>query len=324
MIDRVLIGLDGSRRAELALPHAVALSEAYDAELLLLRVLEDAPAGGTPVDPVHWRLRHAEAESYLGRVAAPIVERGLRVEWMVAEGNAAEEIVNLTRRRDVDVVVVGTHGETGAASQGLCSTAHKVLARVGRSVLLVRCEDSQVAADQPALSYRRLLVPVDGSRRAEWAMCQATHLARRDAAEMILACVVPVPETPMRPPLSPEDSELVERLVQRGRRWAEGYLDDLRHRLEARDLQVRTVVLVSPRVYETLCELPSSYDADLVVVSAHGASGEARWPYGSVASRLLTHGCVPVLVFQDQAIPREEPALAESAVDDSRSVRLAG
>ncbi|HVS14878.1 MAG TPA: universal stress protein [Thermoanaerobaculia bacterium] len=324
MIDRVLIGLDGSRGAEGALPHAVGLAEAYGAELVLLRVLEDAPTGAAPMDPVDWRMRHAEAEAYLNRAAARIAERGLPVEWMVAEGNAAEEIVNAAGRRDVDLVVVGSQGKSGAPSPGLCSTAQEVITGVGRSVLLVRYEDGPPSEDLSPISYRRLLVPVDGSRRAEWAACQATHLARSNSAELLLACVVPVPQTPMRPPLTPEDSELVERLVERGRRWAEEYVEELRNRLMAPDLRVRALVLVSPRVDETLCELPARYDADLVVVSAHGASGEARWPYGSVASRLLTHGSVPVLVFQDQAIPREQPVLAESAADDSRSVRLAG
>ena len=69
MIDRILVGLDGSPLAERALPHAAAVAQAFGAELVLMRVLEDDAKSGGPVDPVAWRLRRSEAQAYLRRVA---------------------------------------------------------------------------------------------------------------------------------------------------------------------------------------------------------------------------------------------------------------
>jgi nucleotide-binding universal stress UspA family protein len=324
MIHRILVGLDGSPLAERALPHAAVLAEALGAELVLMRVLEDDAKSGAPIDPVAWRLRRSEAAAYLRRVAAQVADGVTTVKTELEEGNAAEQIVDFARARDVDLVVIGSHGEGGTTQFGLCSTAQKVIAEVRRSVLLVQCGCGREDASPEPARYRRMIVPVDGSRRAEWAVCLAATLAYKLAAEILLVCVVPVPATPVQPPLDAETQDLVDRLVERGRRWAEDYVEGLRNRLVTSDLEVRTLVLVSPRVDQCLYQILEQHDASLVVASAHGASGEADWPYGSIASKLLTQRAVPVLMLQDQPMQKLGAQETESPADDSRYARQAG
>ncbi len=57
----------------------------------------------------------------------------------------------------------------------------------------------------------------------------------------------------------------------------------------------------------------SELKADLVLLSAHGYSGETRWPYGSLATSFILYGNTPLLIVQD--LPRQaiEPTAAELA-----------
>jgi nucleotide-binding universal stress UspA family protein len=57
-------------------------------------------------------------------------------------------------------------------------------------------------------------------------------------------------------------------------------------------------------VNATLHEIASDEDVDLVMLSAHGYSGESKWPYGSVVISFIAYGNTPLLIFQD--ISREQ------------------
>ncbi len=89
--------------------------------------------------------------------------------------------------------------------------------------------------------------------------------------------------------------------------------------LAGSSLVVRTLLVDSPNVAETLCQIARDEGVSLVVMSAHGSSGAAPWPYGSVADRLIAHGTTPLLVFQD--LPAQESTGVEAA-PELRSVAL--
>lgn len=317
----VLIGLDGSQLAEAALPHAEAMVRAFDTELHLLRVLEPKGRRGDPVDSVAWRLARAEAESYLAVQRKSVAERGVPARSEVREGDAAAEIVDYAHARDVGLLVIGSHGEGGATAFALSGTVQKVIAHAGRSVLLVRClEDPPAAAPEGPL-YRRIVVPVDGSQRAEWALCLAAAVARSQAAEIVLIAVAPVAETVRRPPLDARAQRLIDELAALNRRWAEQYLEEMKQRLASSSITVQTMACSSRRIRHELDERLRSLAPDLVVVSAHGAAGGARWPFGSTCSHLIHNGTASLLVLQDQRWETLEPEEIEPASDDSRSPR---
>ena len=322
MIARLLVGLDGSRLSEEALPHAAALARAFDAELILLRVLEAGSGITSPIDSVGWRLARAEATAYLEEIAGPLRRAGLEVRNELAEGKAAEQMVELAHDQGVDLIALCSHGEGGFSPFNLSGTAQKILAHSGLSVLLVRSARAAGESEpREAVAYRRILAPVDCSQRSEWASCLAASIARSEKAELLLAAAIPIPETLMQPPLGAADQALVDQLVARNRRHAESFLRALKSRLAHPGLLVRTLVKVTARVGETLRDLAREEAVDLVVVSAHGGSGEAPWPYGAVAARLIERGTTPLLAFQDQAVRELDAAGAKVAARDSRRAR---
>lgn len=317
----VLVGLDGSPLAERVLPHAVAMARAFQSDLCLLRVIDRTEPSGRPVEAVSWRLLHAEADRYLRGHVERLAGRGLEVRHEIAGGDAAREIVDYAERGDFGLLVLGSHGEGGASPFALSGTAHKVIGRVGRSVLLVRSLRPEQPADEEAPIYRRIVVPVDGSLRAEWALFLAAAIARSQGAELVLLAVAHVPEMFRRPPLEPRAQRLVDELAALDRRWAEEYVGQAVNRLAAPGLVLRRRITSSTRIRHEIDAQLQDEDADLVVVSAHGSAGGARWPFGSMSSHLIYNGTTPVLVLQDQRSGAFEHASSERQRDDSRSPR---
>jgi nucleotide-binding universal stress UspA family protein len=302
MLNRVLVPLDGSSLAECVLPHAVTLARAFGAHITLVRVVERTPAIGMAraVDPLSWYIRKSEAEAYLEDVLNRFAEIELGVNSIVLEGRAAERIVEYTHDNDIDLIVISSHGRSGLSRWNINSVVQKVILRAYVPVLIVRAYHD-VPKELAGLSYERLLVPLDGSQRAECVLPLATTLTRSCQADLLLAHVVKEPEIPRRKPLTDEEQALIDRIVERNCEQAERYLKEVRARVPESS---QTRILVSADAAAVLHTLIQQENVDLVALSAHGYSGETRWPYGSIALNLIAYGTTPLLIVQD--IPREQ------------------
>ncbi len=295
MIQRILVPLDGSSLAACVLPHVAAIASTQHAEVLLLNVMESPPEKLGPRN-VDCRLRRAEALRYLEEKAAGFSAKKLPVGVFVLEGRPAEQIRDFATGEGIDLIVLSTQGEGGSSVQ-LGAVAQKVVGVGDTSVLLIR------AAGVPVLRsgylYRRIMVPVDGSPLADWALRLAVTITREQRADLLIVHAVEVPDMPRRLPVAENESDLRKRLVRANRRAARRYLDEMRRKLEGERFRVRTRLVVTDNVHKTLHKVADEEDVDLIVASAHGASGESDWEYGSVATNLITHGRKPLLVFQD-------------------------
>lgn len=312
---RVVACVDGSELGERGIPHARAFAEAFGGSVTLLRVLEKS--GREPPDALEWDLQRREARNYVEALVPhdPATgERALRAQ--VVEGPAAQEICRWALHEGTDLTVLCTHGERGPTGWSLASTARKLVERAPGSFLLV-----PACAEKPegeVARYRRLLVPLDGSSRAESVLPLAMHLARAQGAELVLGHVVPIPDLTEVGPPSAEDLELRERLIQRNRRVASEYLDRLRARLVSSDLSLRVVVLGGDEPGRRLARLVEEERVDLVVLSAHGRGGRCDSPFGGVAAFLVANATRPLLVVR----PRRVRAMQRARAAEEREVRL--
>jgi nucleotide-binding universal stress UspA family protein len=75
--------------------------------------------------------------------------------------------------------------------------------------------------------------------------------------------------------------------------------------------------MVSENIISTLHETVEKEQIDLILLSAHGYSGDSKWPYGSVVTSFISYGNTPLLIFQD--IPRnlKKDTDAEVGVQES-------
>lgn len=299
MFDRILVPLDRSPLAECVLPHAIALAHALDAQVMLLHVLSlpDQQAGLRAVDALEWQLRRAEAESYLNGVCAQMKEAGVTCEMHVTDGDAAEQIVDFARDNAVGLVLIASHGQSDLSAWRVSSVAQKVIERTGGASLMLVRATHLPSADIAAFRYHRVLAPLDGSTRAECVLPVAAALTRVPDTQILLAHVVERPAMPRRTPLSQEDNDLAERLVDRNYVEADHYLEVVRSQLPPAAVDTR--LLIGTHVADSLHALVDQEQIDLVLLSAHGYSGRVQWPYGGLVASFVAYGSCPLFIFQD-------------------------
>jgi nucleotide-binding universal stress UspA family protein len=139
-VERVLVAFDGTPLAERALEHA--LGTYPTAEILVLHVIdyvEESYGAAALVGRETLRERARErSQTLLADAEATAAERGREVTTASRVGKPAREIVALAAERDVDVVVVGSHGRSLVAQAFLGSVAERVLRRAPTPVTVVR------------------------------------------------------------------------------------------------------------------------------------------------------------------------------------------
>lgn len=145
-VDTMLVPLNGSPLAEMALPPAIELlRENPNATLIVLRATEATTLPG--VDPTDAQVAVVrEAEEYLEGVAAGLRDEGLsRVITSVWYSRPAHAIVEAARLRGVDLIVMSTHGRSGLRRVVLGSVAESVVRGTQTPVLLVSAAGTRSA-----------------------------------------------------------------------------------------------------------------------------------------------------------------------------------
>jgi len=311
MFNHILVPLDGSSLAECVLPHSAAVAQAFGARITLLRVLEPPHAANRirPIDPLDWHISKAEAGAYLDGLTTRLQEASLQTENTLVEGQAAERIIEFAYGHDVNLIVLSSHGRSGLSRWNVSSVVQKIILRAHVPTMIVRAYQP-VTSDLAGLRYRRLLIPLDCSQRAECVLSPATTLARFHKSELLLAHVVSRPEMPRRAPPTQQEVELANQITELNKLEATRYLEQLRSQLA---LDVRTRLLISDNAAATLHDLVDQEDVDLVALGAHGYSGGTKWPYGSIVINFIAYGTTPLLIVQDLSPDEVERTRAEVA-----------
>jgi nucleotide-binding universal stress UspA family protein len=300
-MDRILLTLDGSRRSESTIPPAAALCRAFGSELVLLRTLHVDESR-----PLECRIAAAEARSYLKRLLRWADLDGLSVRHAVTVGDPLDETLRLARKLNADLIVVHCACSSPVHCR-LDGHVYSIASATSASLLIVRNGDGvpPLVGEAPAGTQgrtspwpRRILVPVDGSPRGDWAACMASRLAESSGSEVILAHVISAPDL-LSPHRHPEGPALLSSLVDHTVGLAQEHLDGMRDRLSGGQYPIRTRVTVARNVPRALDEMAREENADLTALSAHGWFPEADWVHGSVTEALMTHGSNTLLIFQD-------------------------
>ncbi len=146
MIDlhRILIPTDFSKHSENALTYALAFAEKFGAELYLLHVVQDlalfipdAVTVAPPIAPPVEQLTAAVREALNNVVREHRLEQS-PVHVEVREGAPFYEIIRFAKEKDIDLIVMGTHGHSGLAHVLLGSVSEKVVRKAPCPVLTVR------------------------------------------------------------------------------------------------------------------------------------------------------------------------------------------
>lgn len=322
MFTRMLVPLDGSERAERALPVAVRLAQALDGTLILLRVVQPPLQMATPLAPplrveTEILAEHIEAaNTYLARVAQELDQASLKYEKTALAGYPAEMTLEAVHSSRADVIVLCSHGRTGLLRWALGSVAQRVVHQASVPVLVLPAQGATLAED--AQRPLRVMVPLDGSWLAEAALGPAatlvSALAQQGQGTVHLVQVVRhlAPSTG-----SEKDAPALPGARGAGYLEAQDYLSRTAEHLNTGPLaslqvQVTWSVVVDKDVAGALVDLAQGGKTaqgaahaghfDVIAMATHGRGGLHRWVMGSNTERVLSAARLPLLVIRPKEV----------------------
>jgi nucleotide-binding universal stress UspA family protein len=283
---RILVPLDGSPETRAALPYAAALATP-GTEIILLTVVPsdgDADAARAGLETAAQRLRVA----------------GRTVRTEVAVGDPADRIVDTAADLDTGIIVMASHGRGALGRLIYGSVADRVAREATIPTMIVR------ARQEPGpVGITRLVVPLDGSPRAEAALPVATAISRRLGTSISLVRVVDPAEL-MPPAVGMGEAipfEIYDEVEKEMEQDARTYLDAIAKKLREQSLPVVTDMLMGPPATSIK---EATHLGDVLVLSSHERTGVMRWLLGSVAEKLTREDESPVIL-----VPAESAQIAQ-------------
>jgi len=311
-IDRILVPVDFSEYSDAAVRAALALTKKrLGTTITLLHVVPARDTGVVAVEPMYppprmvetlYQERWAHAENELELMEGQVRAAAGPTTQVVAElddGPIAERILAYAAK-NCDLVIIGSHGLSGAARFLLGSVAEEV-SRTAHCPVLVTPAD---ALDADALpSMRRAVVGIDFSASSVAVARLAAYVVGIEAAKGATVELVhgwqPPFIAPVQRGLSGTPPELVTAIEQL--RAVEA------HRLSAfaGDINLLGVgvgsFLGEGTAPDVVIDRADEIDADLVVVGSHARDSMAEHLLGTVADRVLRHAGRPVLLLPAEA-----------------------
>jgi nucleotide-binding universal stress UspA family protein len=167
--------------------------------------------------------------------------------------------------------------------------------------------------------YKKIVVPLDGSKLAECILPHVEELAKGcGTEEIVLVSVTERLKGRTRSPdirergyitdkgefpaeafsgLAFENTDDLPILLGKKAKQANRYLHKIEKQLKVKGVKVNTQVLLGNPA-EKIASFAEEIGASLITMASHGRSGPSRWAHGSVTDKVLRAGCVPILIIR--------------------------
>jgi universal stress protein A len=141
-IQHILVPTDFSEYADYALDYAIELAQKLQARFTLLHVLYLSPltVGEVPPSVFNQILQDMEnwAQQQMQETLKRVKQTGIQIDSVILEGTPFQMIIETAESKDVDLIVMGTHGRTGLTHVLIGSVAEKVVRLAPCPVLVTR------------------------------------------------------------------------------------------------------------------------------------------------------------------------------------------
>lgn len=320
MFKRILVPLDGSERAERAIPVAARLAHATGGSITFLRVVTAAIDAAWSMLEAPMLMQHTldteqtRAMDYLTQLATMQELAGVEIHTRVFSGVPAQHILAVAHTEQIDLIVLCSHGYSGMTRWTLGSVAEKVARSAPIPVLVLR-EGGPVPArpHSDAIRPLRALVALDGSLLAKAALEPAASLIAALAAPAQGALHLVRVVKPVNPESEEKDPEEREHFLHKAKTYLSTTVEHLREGLIAPavadlTLAVSWSVAVDTDVAEAIVRVAENGEdaegagvfggCDVIAMATHGRSGIQRWAMGSITERVLYATKLPLLIVR--------------------------
>jgi nucleotide-binding universal stress UspA family protein len=304
----IMVPTDGSGFDREAIRVALRIAERTDAKIKLVRVLATgsffgiaAAAEGTAIAAEVVKSERDRALSELYALAAECrATSSADISVDLHAGPVAEVLEGYTRRNEVDLIVISTHGRSGISRLSLGSVTDSLIRHTTIPILVVKPPTSYLNP-QVMEGFKRIVVPLDGSTLAEQILPRVLTLAKLEEAEITLLNVLlphsysqkEIPDSNL--PWWDEDISL-----------AQTYLFRIAGKLRRNGVAVTTDIVIGENVASAIGDFARREKADLIAIATHGRGGLARMLRGSVADAVMHSSRLSMLVFKPDAVVERE------------------
>jgi len=155
--------------------------------------------------------------------------------------------------------------------------------------------------------YKKILVPLDGSEQAECVLTHVKNIAADCPIESVIFLQVVKPTSFLSiasridPDVEPKDyqrmSDKIEDIEKQRIIHARKYLSDVINRLDLGNIACKLEVVVG-KVARTIVQYSEDNGIHMIMLAAHGQSGNHRWSIGSIADKVMRISSAPVLLIR--------------------------
>lgn len=191
-LNNILLTTDFSQVSQGALPYAAALARWYGAKIFVVHIVPLEPILSVPLDPIPLQLDEAwdAAQHRLADFLPAGSLADIAHEEILRRGELWTVLSDMIRQKQVDLLVMGTHGRQGLKKLMLGSDAEKIYRQATCPVLTVGPEAASAAGKTWA--PKKILFPTDFSETSLHALPYALSLAEENDATLTLAHMVPL------------------------------------------------------------------------------------------------------------------------------------
>jgi len=271
--DKIIVPLDGSKLAEIALPYAEELGVRTGSDIVLLSVIEypDQTYRSYLQKTADITKRHSS------KYAVVPHSKEVDVYIITKEGNPAEAIIDYAGKWGNNLIVMATHGRSGIGRWTIGSVADKVVrAATDASIMLIRGKKSRPDIRQKRL-FKKALVPLDGSILSEEIIPHIIQFGAKLDLELTLCQIMPT---------NGFDQNNIE-----------AYLQNICRELEQQGINTNPLVGIGSPA-DQIIDLADDLAFDLVAMSTRGQTNITPWSIGSVAQKVLLAGSTPLLLVK--------------------------
>ncbi len=277
MYERIIVPLDGSKLAEVALPYAEELAAKMGSYISLLTILAS--------DEDHEREKYHMYIEEIAKVTKYHAEKyieheggkPIKVLAVTRTGNPAEAIIKHASKVPFQLIVMASHGRSGINRWAVGSVADKVVrANISQPVMLIRAKECRSDIREKRI-LKKALVPLDGSTRGEVVIPYISKMASKLQMEITLLQVVPGKDHTYSS--------------------AEAYLQGVCGMLKDEGINVEYKVSVGS-IADEIIDIADELAFDLVAMSTRGKTGVNLWSLGSVAQKVFLGGNTPLLLVK--------------------------
>ena len=148
MYHKILVPLDGSKRAEKILPHVEELAIRYKTKVIFFQVIEyktiATPEGAfINYSDQEFDQIKKQAETYLEGIQEAFRLKDIESQTLVTYGPVVESIINMAAQEGVDLIALASHGRGGLSRVFYGSVAAGLLHRVDRPLLIIRSRERE-------------------------------------------------------------------------------------------------------------------------------------------------------------------------------------